>query len=168
MTVCAECVKAQTPLAELVYSFAFADLDLALSWNLGRAWSIALARIRAGALPELWSPADLARWIGQYSDVDLAHVDHLPADVVDSIGLAADVDVTLYAPWLELPADYVTRSTVLLDGNHRAARALRDGRPFASYFLSDAELRSCLQSVATGPAAVLVVPHAFADRGATA
>ena len=163
-TTCAECVKARTPIGELTFSFAWSDLDVAASWNLARAWSIARARIDAGALPEIFDADGLRTWIAEYSDVDPAHIDHLPDDVVDTIGLAADVDVRLYAPWLDIPADRAV-NTVLLDGNHRAARALRDGRPFAAYFLSDVELRSCLAHVATGPAAAVVVPHAFADRG---
>jgi hypothetical protein len=42
------------------------------------------------------------------------------------------------------PAGEMLHGHVLIDGNHRAARCLRDGHPFFAYLLSEAESRVIL------------------------
>ncbi len=48
--------------------------------------------------------------------------------------------------WLEEPTTRERlQGHVLIDGNHRAARALRDGSPFFAYILGEAESREILR-----------------------
>lgn len=62
------------------------------------------------------SHTSLARWVAR-ARVDTIHVGHLPAWTEPGIAVTLPDEVAL------------------IDGNHRAARALRDGTPFVVYLL---------------------------------
>jgi hypothetical protein len=61
--------------------------------------------------------------------VDPAHVDHLPRNLGPGI-------MATFPSGLGLP---------LIDGNHRAARSLRDGTEFVAYLLPEAETHELLR-----------------------
>lgn len=64
------------------------------------------------------------------------HLNHIPADRRDEPGIVVVVSTAIgpEAPLYELP--------VLIDGSHRAALALHDGREFFAYLLTEDEQRS--------------------------
>jgi hypothetical protein len=64
--------------------------------------------------------ADLERWL-QDVHIDVAHIDHIPLNA--GPGIMATLPNGCGMP--------------LIDGNHRAARALRDGSPFLVTVLSE-------------------------------
>jgi len=71
---------------------------------------------------------DMHSWL-EATQVERAHLDHLPLD------LGPGVMVTLPSGCGRL----------IIDGNHRAARAIRDGREFLVYLLPEKETRLLLQ-----------------------
>ncbi len=70
----------------------------------------------------------------RYSRIDDEHVSHVDPSI----------------PGIIAHLFYVTeegeeiQAQLLIDGNHRAARSLRDGRPYFAYLLSPAESRAIL------------------------
>lgn len=73
-------------------------------------------------------PRGLASWL-DHSHIDPQHVDHLPAKL--GPGLMVTFPSGLGRP--------------LIDGNHRAARALRDRTEFLVYFLPEAQTPELLR-----------------------
>src|SRR5690349_17755266 len=61
------------------------------------------------------------------SELDECHVPHVDASIP---GLIAHV-------WFPDPGGEVMHGHVLIDGHHRAARCLQEGRPFQAYLLSE-------------------------------
>lgn len=78
--------------------------------------------------PVLTDKSGLQRWLSHVA-IDQAHVGHLPAR------LRPGIMVTLPSG-VGMP---------LIDGNHSAARALRDGTDFYVYILSETETRELLR-----------------------
>lgn len=74
-------------------------------------------------------PVGLTSWLDRVY-IDQRHLDHLPADLAP--GLMITFPAGLGRP--------------LIDGNHRAARALRDGDEFLAYLLPEAETLTLLRS----------------------
>lgn len=74
-------------------------------------------------------PAGLASWL-EHVYIDRRHIDHLPAEL--SPGLMVTFPTGLGRP--------------LIDGNHRAARALRDGTEFVVHLLPEAETLTLVRS----------------------
>jgi len=74
----------------------------------------------------------------EFSRIDEAHVGHVDPVVP---GLIAHIWFT--------DEGVTHHGHVLIDGNHRAARCLRDGRPFLAYVLTEEESRA----IVTVPAA---------------
>lgn len=93
-------------------------------------------RFRLQAARELAKPsmlhrvdhAGLAAWL-EHVFIDPRHVDHLPAD--PGPGIMVTFPASLGRP--------------LIDGNHRAARALRDQTEFLAYLLPEAETLALLR-----------------------
>ena len=95
---------------------------------LSLRFNIRIAReLSRGHEQTVVDPQGLARWI-ENSHIDRAHIDHIPVDA------GAGIMVTL-------PSGC---GKPLIDGNHRAARALRDDKPFAVVVLSETETLSLL------------------------
>lgn len=99
----------------------------ALSWSVNKAFA-EIAAVDLVPQPvtavELWA-------LLEGHDLTLAHLDHIPSSVSD-IGILApapDASATGYA---------------LINGSHRAARALRDGRQFYAYVLTPEMSRRAL------------------------
>jgi hypothetical protein len=81
-------------------------------------------------------PAGLTTWL-EHVNIDQRHIDHLPA--APGPGLMVTFPAGLGRP--------------LIDGNHRAARALRDGREFVVHLLPEAETLLLLRSSMGKPVA---------------
>lgn len=113
-----------------VFEYIIPDIGT-LRWDINRARACVTAHPRpAWPIP----PHDLAEIVAANTH-DPAHLDAVnPAEP----GIAAPL-------LTEGHIDYI-----LIDGHHRAARALRDGLPFAAVPLSDAENRRCLLSAPPG------------------
>jgi hypothetical protein len=73
------------------------------------------------------------------SHIDECHVDHVDPSIP---GLIAHV-------WYE-DEDQSLHGHILIDGNHRAARCLRDGRPFFAHILTEEESRAILWRTPSG------------------
>lgn len=91
----------------------------ALSWSVNKA----RAEIAAADLaPQPITPAELWALLEGH-DLTIAHLDHIPRN-------APDVGILAPSP------DSSGTGYALINGSHRAARALRDGRPFSAYVLT--------------------------------
>ena len=73
-------------------------------------------------------PADLREWL-RHAKIDEKHVDHIPLDVQH--GIMVTLPNGLGRP--------------LIDGNHRAARAMRDGTDFFAAILNEKETLKLLR-----------------------
>lgn len=91
----------------------------ALSWSINKA----IAEIQAANLvPQPVSHAELWALLEGH-DLTIGHLDHIPRGVPDLGILAPSPDAS-------------TTGYALINGSHRAARALRDGRPFNVFVLT--------------------------------
>ena len=75
----------------------------------------------------------------EITTIDDAHIDHVDPSIP---GIITHV-------WFVTDDGEEAHGHLLIDGNHRAARCLRDGRPFFAYVLTEAESRAV---VMRGPA----------------
>jgi len=85
--------------------------------------------------PQRLDPAWLALWLAERTAVTAEHIDHIPGDRLDEPGIV--VEVVGGAPG-EPPQPF----RLLIDGTHRAAGNLRDGRECWAYLLTEQEQRS--------------------------
>ncbi len=74
-------------------------------------------------------------WLAERTAVTAEHIDHIPGDRLDEPGIV--VEVVGGAPG-EPPQPF----RLLIDGTHRAAGNLRDGRECWAYLLTEQEQRS--------------------------
>lgn len=87
------------------------------------------------------TPAALRRFLERHAEaLNQAHLDHLPLELRSRPGLVAQFD-ELDDQGRQVP------TAVLIDGTHRAARALRDGYAFHAYVLTDAEMAACVEVI---------------------
>jgi hypothetical protein len=92
-------------------------------------FNIRIAReLCRGHVPHLVNRAPLERWL-EHAHISWEHVDHLP------LKLSAGIMVTL-------PSDC---GMPVIDGNHRAARALRDRHEFLAFVLGESETLELLR-----------------------
>ena len=82
-------------------------------------------------------PSALARWL-EHAQILESHVWHLPANAGHGI-------------MITLPSGC---GMPLIDGNHRATRALREGNPFFAAILNEAETLELLQHSMRGTVAI--------------
>ena len=68
-------------------------------------------------------------WSLRGAAIDDGHLDHVDPSIP---GLIAHI-------WIRSDDGEISRGHALIDGNHRAARCLRDGLPFLVYVLSEDE-----------------------------
>jgi hypothetical protein len=116
------------------YSFTMTDPDQEIVWSL----DVARGYIRAGLVPIMeLDPDALKSWIDTYADVDEAHLDHIPLESIYVPGILIAIAT---APTVDDPIEIFP---ILLDGTHRATRALREGRPFFAYVLNEPQQRDC-------------------------
>lgn len=117
------------------WTFSFHEPESAVTWNVDRAYE--LVRVRPRPARRI-APASLCEWLERYSEHHSAHIDHIPSDKLGEPGILVVFDVR--APPDFEPSPFV----MLIDGTHRAAAAIRDGRDFYAYGLTEVEQRACV------------------------
>jgi hypothetical protein len=118
-----------------VYTFTFLTPDgpAELTWHIDAARQLLAERPRE---PRLLNPRSLLAWLRRYVAITEQHLDHLPDDVLDEPGVMVVIETA------EAPGAPLRGFAILIDGSHRAARALRDGRRFRAYLLTEQEQAS--------------------------
>jgi len=135
--VCAECfsrghVAAMSLKVGEIYSFGLTQPVSHLDWDIDAARALVAARPRAAVELDLdW----LEHWLTRRTSVTAEHLDHLPADMLEEPCLIVEV---VTCP----PGGRPEPFRILIDGSHRAARRLRDGRQVWAYLLTEEEQRS--------------------------
>ncbi len=136
--VCPECFTrgfvGDFPITGLeTYTFSLTQPESELNWDIPSARELLAERPRQ---PTRLDPAALAGWLRSRVTITSEHLNHIPADKRDEPGIVVVVSTAIgpEAPLYELP--------ILIDGSHRAALALRDGRDFFAYLLTEDEQRS--------------------------
>lgn len=136
-SVCPECfsrgyVAAMPFRIRETYSFCLTEPISQLDWDVDAARELIAARPRAAMRLDLeW----IEHWLRLRTTITPQHLDHLPADRVEEPGLI--VEIVTCPPGGE-PEPF----RILIDGSHRAARRLREGRQVWVYLLTESEQRS--------------------------
>jgi hypothetical protein len=140
--VCLECYsrghvggELALPTGREVYTFTFLTPDgpAELTWNIDAARRLLAERPRQ---PRLLNPQSLLAWLRRYVSITEQHLDHLPGDILDEPGIMVVIDTA------EVPGAPLREFAILIDGSHRAARAVRDGRCFRACLLTEQEQAS--------------------------
>lgn len=101
---------------------------------------------------------DSVEWSVRTASIDEGHLDHVDPNIP---GLMAHV-------WLRSIEGEIARGHVLIDGHHRAARCLRDHRPFFVVVLNEDESDSILLKSPNWQDSVFHVnPSADGESGST-
>jgi hypothetical protein len=135
--VCIECASRghipELPFsASEVYTFGIAEPRTELDWDIDRARVIIAARPRT---PLRLEPEWLQTWLRERASVTTEHLDHIPSSRSDTPGILVEI---MASP----PGGRPEPFRMLIDGNHRAARHVRDGLDFFAYLLTESEQRS--------------------------
>jgi hypothetical protein len=140
---CIKCMAHQLLAAGMMerpnYSFQITNPDVVLEWNVKRAWELVEA---SGRQPQEVDPGWVRRWLKDRSNLTPGHMDHIPAErlsdpiLFDHIFTSRD-DTAREVRWWPF--------YILVDGHHRAARALQEGKPIFGHTLTPAEHAEVLQ-----------------------
>jgi len=116
-----------------IYTFSMTGPESELSWDIAQAQELLTLRPRK---PKKLDPVELADWLRTRVTITPLHLDHIPVDkrALPGIFVVITVAARPGAPMLDFG--------ILIDGSHRAALALRDGRDFYAYLLTEQEQRS--------------------------
>jgi hypothetical protein len=122
---CQACARALLPAPFNLESYTFTARGGA-SWT----WDVAFARSLVSTRdprsePVLLEAHDLASWLEHCSQVDEAHLAHIPADWIQEPVLLAPVPDG--------------QGQVMVDGSHRAAVRVRAGLPVHAHLLTEGE-----------------------------
>ena len=137
--VCEEAASCVTCMARLeertlvgceTFSLVMHDPESSVTWDVDRAWQI----VRLNPRPAQVLPDDVAF---QGGDVDFEHLEHIPLEQRGVPGLA----VVLHNV---LPDGTDQTLVVQIDGSHRAALAVGEGRPHEVYVLTEQEHVACV------------------------
>jgi hypothetical protein len=139
-----------------IYTFSMTGPDSELSWDIARAQELLTLRPRQ---PKKLDPVDLADWLRSRVTITPRHLDHIP---VAKRGVPGIFVVITVAAGPDAP---MSDFGILIDGSHRAALALRDGRDFFAYLLTEQEQRSTCTYTVEGK--VTVIPRIAAGPGIT-
>lgn len=118
-----------------LYSFQLTEPDQVLTWDVKRARELVKAR---GAVGEPQSALEAIKWVQTYGNVDPAHLDHLPAAVLDEPIL---VDGIYRA---DKPGGPEELFPIVIDGSHRIVRCVMARHPITSIMLLPVEHRQLL------------------------
>ncbi len=107
--------------------------DSELSWDIARAQELPTQRPRR---PKKLDPVEAAEWLRARVTITPRHLDHVPVAQRGAPGIFVVITVAARpdAPTFDFG--------MLIDGSHRAALALRDGRDFFAHLLTEQEQRS--------------------------
>jgi hypothetical protein len=133
--VCPECCsRGYVPGSAVVipesYTFATTDAAEELEWNVHAARAITTAHPRPA---QLLDPTWLLRWLAERAAFTLEHLDHIPSGRLAEPGILVHI---LADPPRSEPF------RVLIDGTHRLARRLLEGRACWAYSLTEEEQQS--------------------------
>jgi hypothetical protein len=168
-SVCPECFSrghiAAFPLTvREVYSFGITQPPSQLDWDVDAARALVAARPRSPLkLDRTW----LRHWLTERTSVTAGHLDHIPPDRLEEPCLLVEI-------MAGAPGDMPEPFRILIDGTHRAARQVRDGRDVWCYLLTELEHRSvctytrdgCVTDIPTLPGPGITAQDAgiFDDR----
>lgn len=160
--VCPECfcrgfISGGLPLeGREIYTFSMTGPDSELSWDIARAQQLLALRPRK---PKKLDPVELADWLRSRVTITPRHLDHIPVEkrAVPGIFVVITVAARPGAPMFDFG--------ILIAGSHRAALALRDGRDFSAYLLTEQEQRSICTYTVEGK--VTEIPQIAAGPGIT-
>lgn len=116
------------------YSHQFTHPLKIVKWNTAKAWRLVRQSRR---VPRPIDPEWLAIWIRDRSNLVRDHQDHIPAEhlraplLLDTVWAECHRKET--GAWMSAPF------SLLLDGHHRAARAVREGWIATGFFLTAEE-----------------------------
>ncbi len=139
-----------------IYTFSMTEPESELSWDIARAQELLTQRPRR---PKKLDPVELADWLRSRVTVTPRHLDHIPVEKRELPGIFVVITV---APG---PGAPMSDFGMLIDGSHRAALALRDGRDFYAYLLTEQEQRSICTYTVEGK--VTEIPQIAAGPGIT-
>jgi len=122
---CQACARALLPAPFNLESYTFTARGGA-SWTWDVAFARSLVRTRdPRSEPVLLQPHDLAAWLEHHSQVDEAHLVHIPADRLQEPVLLAPVPDG--------------QGQVMVDGSHRATVRVRAGLSVYAHLLTEGE-----------------------------
>ena len=125
------------------FTYQFRNPNAELVWDVEQARAL-LEQHPRDPLPV--DPDWLAAWLSTKETFVPAHLDHIPPDRRDDPGIIVEI------AHAEVPGEPIEWLPILIDGSHRAALALRDGRDFYAYQLSEKEQYSiCTYRPEGGP-----------------
>jgi hypothetical protein len=135
--VCPECftrghIAAMPFKVPEVYSFFLTQPVSQLDWDIDAARALVATRPRR---PLRLDPEWIAHWLVERTSLTVEHLDHLPADRLEEPALLVEI-ATCPPGCTPMPFQ------ILIDGNHRAARRVRDGLDVWAYLLTEQEQRS--------------------------
>ena len=139
MTSCQNCQAARGDPLLLRYSIEVVNPDGSrgeMEFKVAKARAMVKYDPR---LPRPILPRALRQFLEQHAEaINVDHLAHLPPEDRCEPGLIVQFD-ELDDRGQQVP------TAVLIDGTHRAARALRDNRLFLAYVLTDAEMAACVE-----------------------
>ena len=139
------------------FTFTFHDPESTATWNVDEARAM-IARVPRPPLP--LDPTWLKGWLATKETFDPGHLDHIPASRREEPGILIRVAN------IEAPGAPIRWVYILIDGSHRAALALRQGRTFYAYLLSEQEQYSiCTYTLAGGEAGNMPTLGTAKQRG---
>lgn len=139
-----------------IYTLSMTGPDSELSSDIARAQELLTLLPRT---PKKLDRVDLADWLRSRVTITPRHLDHIPVAKrgVPGIFVVISVAARPDAPMFDFG--------ILIDGSHRAALALRDGRDFFAYLLTEQEQRSICTHTVEGM--VTEIPRIAAGPGIT-
>jgi len=135
--VCPECfsrghIAALRLSPNEVYSFGVTEPQAQFDWDVDAGRALIAANPRTA---QRLDPTWLESWLAERTTITPDHLDHIPADKLDEPGIL--IEIMACSPGGE-PRPF----RILIDGTHRGARTLRDGRECWAFLLTEEEQRS--------------------------
>jgi len=135
--VCPECfsrghIAALRLSPNEVYSFGVTEPQADFDWDVDAARALIAANPRTA---QRLDPNWLESWLAERTTITPDHLDHIPADKLQEPGILIEI---MACP----PGCQPRPFRILIDGTHRGARAVRDGRECWAFLLTEEEQRS--------------------------
>jgi hypothetical protein len=112
------------------FTYQFVNPNAELVWDMEQARAILAKHPRD---PQLVDPDWLASWLSTKETFVPEHLEHIPPDKREDPGIVVQI------AHAEAPGQPMEWLPILVDGSHRGALALREGRDFYAYELTEKE-----------------------------